>query len=135
MLSDFKLDKERSVIKIVNSTEHYPAYILMKVEDMSMNFNMDFNIWSRPEWLRDDGTCQVNVTNFDAEVHLIPFNSEGRVQLEFRDAVITIEDFQVKFNGSSEISEGFELIVNKFKSFFKEELVNIIARKLTKSVE
>ena len=55
--------------------------------------------------------------------------------MELRDAVITIEDFQVKFNGSSEISEGFELIVNKFKSFFKEELVNIIARKLTKSVE
>jgi len=28
-----------------------------------------------------------------------------------------------------------QLIVNKFKSFFKEELVNIVARKLTKSVE
>ena len=107
----------------------------MQVEDMSMNFNMDFNIWSRPEWLRDEGTCQVNVTNFDAAVHLIPFNSEGRVQLEFKDAVITIEDFQVQFNGTSEIAEGMQLIVNKFKSFFKEELVNIVARKLTKSVE
>ena len=28
-----------------------------------------------------------------------------------------------------------QLIVNKFKSFFKEELVKIVARKLTKSVE
>lgn len=78
VLSEFKLDKERSKIEIVSS-ETDGAYILMQVEDMSMNFDMDFNIWSRPEWLRDDGTTQVNVTNFDAAVHLIPFNSEGRV--------------------------------------------------------
>ena len=41
----------------------------------------------------------------------------------------------MKFNGTSEISEGFEMIVNKFKSIFKGELVNILGRKLTKSVE
>lgn len=134
VLSDFRLDKERSKIEI-QSSENETAYILMQVEDMSMDFEMDFNIRSRPEWLRDDGTVAVNVTNFDAAIHMVPFNSDGRVQLDFTDAVLNIEDFKVKFNGTSEISEGFEMIVNKFKSIFKDELVNILGRKLTKSVE
>ena len=67
----------------------------MEVQDMSMNFEMDFNIRSRPEWLRDDGTMVVKVTDFDAAIHLVPFNSDGKVQFDFRDAVINIEDFQV----------------------------------------
>jgi hypothetical protein len=107
----------------------------MKVEDMSMDFEMDFSIRSRPEWLRDDGTMGVKVTDFDAAIHLVPFNSNGKMQFDFRDAVIEIQDFQVRFNGTSELSQGFELVVNKFKYFFKNELVNIIARKMTKSVE
>lgn len=132
VLTDFSLNKEKSRVEIVPGNE---PYILMKVEDMSMTFDMDFGIRSKPEWLRDDGKLQVKVTDFDAGLHLIPFNSEGKIQFDFRDAVIDIVDFEVKFYGNSDISEGFELIVNKFKSFFKNELVNIIARKLTKSVE
>lgn len=78
-LSEFKLDKQKSQIKIIESTENEPAYISMQVEDMSMSFDMDFNIRSRPEWLRDDGKCMVNITNFDAAIHLVPFNFDGKV--------------------------------------------------------
>lgn len=38
-------------------------------------------------------------------------------------------------NGTSEISKAFEMVINKFKEFFKNEIVNIFARKISKSLE
>lgn len=38
-------------------------------------------------------------------------------------------------NGTSEISTAFEMVINKFKDFFKNEIVNIFARKISKSLE
>ena len=36
--------------------------------------------------------------------------------------------------GTSEVSEAIELIANKFEDMLKNEIVNIVARKLSKSV-
>ena len=43
-----------------------------------------------------------------------------------------IEKFSQKI---SEISKAFEMVINKFKEFFKNEIVNIFARKISKSLE
>ena len=68
-------------------------------------------------------------------LHLIPYNRNGILQFEFKDTIIDIQDYQVDFKGSTEISKAFQIIIYKFKDFFKNELVNIISRKITKSVE
>lgn len=77
VLTEFKLDRDKSKIEIVENEDY--KYISVQVEDMSMNFAMDFNIRSRPEWLRDDGKCSVSILNFDAAIHLVPYNNEGKV--------------------------------------------------------
>ncbi len=51
---------------------------------------------------------------------------------EFSNFSKKIEKFSQKI---SEISKAFEMVINKFKEFFKNEIVNIFARKISKSLE
>jgi len=131
-LTEFVVNKEKSVIKIVHEalegTHQTNAYILVSIQDMSMNFDLDFNILSRPEWFSDQGTGHVTITDFDASLHLIPFSKDGKLQFNFEDAILDVFDFKIKMNGNSELSEGLEMLINQYKSFFKNELVNILAR-------
>lgn len=134
------VDKEKSDFKIVEeeiegSPGEKKAYILVSIQDMSMNFDLEFNIHSWPEWFSDQGTGHVGITDFDASLHLSPYSKDGRIQFDFEDAILDVLDFNVEFHGNSEISEGLEMIINQYKSVFKNELINILARKLTKSVE
>ena len=56
-LTEFVVNKEKSVIKIVQEavegSNETKAYILVSIQDMSMNFDLDFKILSRPEWFSD----------------------------------------------------------------------------------
>ena len=40
----------------------------------------------------------------------------------------------MRFNGQTDISKALELLMAEFKDFFKEEVVNVIARKMLVSV-
>ena len=102
---------------------------------MCLDFDLDYNLISVPQLLHDQGVGSIKIINFNLSLHLVPYNKNGSIQFEFRDAIIDIEDYQVDFKGSSEISKAFQIVVYKFKDFFKNELVNIISRKITKSVE
>ena len=41
----------------------------------------------------------------------------------------------MNFKGTSEFSKAAEIVLNKFKDFFKNEIVNILSRKMIKSIE
>jgi len=135
-MSQFELDKNESAIQIVDkSDEGGESYLVIEVRNMTLNFDMKFDLHSVPEWLRDKGTGFIRIQNFNISLHLTPFTRHGKVQFHFKDAVIEIEDFYAQMNGTSEISKAFELVINKFKEFFKNEIVNIFARKISKSLE
>jgi hypothetical protein len=131
-LTEFVVNKEKSVIKIVQEavegSDETKAYILVSIQDMSMNFDLDFKILSRPEWFSDQGKGHVKITDFDASLHLIPFSKDGKLQFNFEDAILDVLDFDIQMDGNSELSEGLEMLVNQYKAFFKNELVNILAR-------
>ena len=40
-----------------------------------------------------------------------------------------------KFHGTTDISTGLQLIIDNFKSFFKNEFINRMALKITQSIE
>ena len=55
------------------------AFILVSIQDMSMNFDLDFKIHSWPEWFNDQGNGHVAIRDFDATLHLIPYNKNGKI--------------------------------------------------------
>ena len=55
--------------------------------------------------------------------------------MTFSDVKIMIEDYKVDLDGTSDISVAIEILLKNFKNFFKEELTNMLAWRLAKSVE
>lgn len=68
-------------------------------------------------------------------LHLIPYNQNGKIQVDFRDAQVAIENYDANFEGKSDISKAFNVVLKNFKSFFKNEVANIMARKISKTFE
>lgn len=73
--------------------------------------------------------------NFEVSLLMTPYNSNGNLLMDFKDAIISVQDYQVKLDGNSDVSKAIEICLNNFKSVFKKELANILAWKLTKTVE
>ena len=55
--------------------------------------------------------------------------------LDFSDVQIDIRAFSTDFDGISDLSKAIQIIMNNFESFFKNELTNMLAWRLAKSVE
>jgi len=62
-------------------------------------------------------------------------NNDGLLHFDFNHAEIYINQYEVKTGGSSDLSRALEIIFNSFKSFFKNELANMLAWRMAKSVE
>lgn len=85
--------------------------------------------------MRDQGMGSVKFENMNISLKLTPFNQDGRLQFELWDSLIEVEDYKFKLQGSSNFSQAVELTLNKLKDMFKDELLNILARKASKSLE
>lgn len=64
-----------------------------------------------------------------------PGRESGLFKFDFDDVRVEVPEFDFKLNGEAEVSEAAELIVENFEDFFKEEMLNIIVRQLTKKSE
>ena len=62
-------------------------------------------------------------------------NRDGLLQIDFAGVKIAIEDYVVEVNGNTDLSRAVEIVFNSFKSFFREELVNMLAWRAAKSTE
>jgi len=52
-----------------------------------------------------------------------------------QDTLIDIKDYNADFKGSSDFSKVFNIILKNFKSFFKNEVANVIAMKVSTTFE
>jgi hypothetical protein len=103
---------------------------------MNFLFSLDFDISSDPEFLTDVGTATATVNDCTVRLELSPkANENGILEVSFTQAEIILSDYEVKANGETDISAAFEIVMNSFKSFFKQELANMIAWRMAKSVE
>ena len=77
----------------------------------------------------------MNIKNLSLELHLIPYNQKGKIQVDFSDTLIKVEDYNADFSGSSDFSRVFNVILKNFKSFFKNEVANVLAMKISSTFE
>jgi hypothetical protein len=110
-------------------------FLNLTINNVSLNFELLFDLYSKPDWIKDNGVGVINITNFNISIHLKPYNKNGKLQFDFSDAIIAVENYSADFKGTSDFSKALTLILNSFKSFFKKEVVNILARKIAKSFE
>lgn len=68
-------------------------------------------------------------------VHLIPFNDKGKMQVDFSDTKVVVQNYTANFRGETDFSKAANVIIRNFKSFFKKEVANVMARKVSKSFE
>lgn len=68
-------------------------------------------------------------------VHLIPFNDKGKMQVDFSDTKVVVENYTANFEGETDFSRAANVIIRNFKTFFKREVANVMARKVSKSFE
>jgi hypothetical protein len=66
---------------------------------------------------------------------LVPFNNEGKIQVIIEDIEIDLDDYYVLFNGTSDWSKAMTIFSRSFKLFFKNEVGNIIARRISITME
>ena len=106
------------------------------MNDINFGLNLDYKMKSDPDWGTDEGQGYLNINNLDL-VGQIKFNVvQGKLQLDFSDIIVNMEHYDAKFNGTDEdFSEGMVEIFDAFKDFFKRELANIVARKMSKTLE
>jgi hypothetical protein len=64
---------------------------------VSLEFESLFSLESRPEWIRDKGTGQVKIDDLKMSLHLTPYNKKGKIQVDFSDAMIDINDYTAVF--------------------------------------
>lgn len=69
-------------------------------------------------------------------MNLLPRKSpSGNLQIDFKSIDLNIKTYRVKTSGSSDLSTAVEIVFNSFKSFFKNEMANMLAWRMAKSVE
>ena len=67
----------------------------MVVKSINMKFSLDFEVWSEPARITDEGTGTITVTNADIMLNLHPFSDEGALQIDFSGAEVQIQDYYV----------------------------------------
>ena len=132
-LAHFDVDLAKSELKI-DSTE---KKIKMSIEGIDLRFKFKYDISSDPSWLRDSGEAYIDARKCAVRLNLVPSteNNDGLLHFDFNHAEISIHQYEVKTGGSSDLSRALEIIFNSFKSFFKNELANMLAWRMAKSVE
>lgn len=128
-VSEFHVNIDSSTLAFTESA------IVVNVTDVSLLFDLDFKLASDPDFLTDKGVGAIALNHFNVSLEMTPVNDNGALQLDFIDAHIMLEDYTVHFDGQTDISKALELMMEEFKDFFKNEVVNIMARKMLSSVE
>ncbi len=49
----------------------------MAVRSINMEFSLDFEVWSDPTWVQDDGKGVITVTNANIVLNLHPYSNDG----------------------------------------------------------
>ena len=62
-------------------------------------------------------------------------SNDGVLHANFSDVEISMPEYNVTIDGSSDLSRTMEILMKNFKKFIQKELANVMAYRLSKSVE
>lgn len=77
----------------------------------------------------------MTVSDCKLYMNLKASNQNGILKLDFSKVDVIITNYEVKLDGSNDLSKAIEIVFNSFKTFFKKELVNMLAWRSAKSIE
>jgi hypothetical protein len=121
----------KSSLKINPTTQK----LNLLIDGIEMLFDMDFDLSSEPHWFKDKGNLIARVHSTRLEMDLDTYSREGVLQIDFSKVKIDISNYVVEVNGATDLSRALEIIFNSFKTFFREELVNMLAWRAAKAAE
>ena len=75
ILKSFNVTSSNCEIKV----QEGKPYISFDIYDISLNFKLDFEMFSKPEWIKDKGVGEISLSNFNLSVHLIPSSNKGKL--------------------------------------------------------
>ncbi|CDW78196.1 phospholipid transfer protein [Stylonychia lemnae] len=130
-LISFDIDSDKSSIAINDKQ----PYLVFKLEGIDLSFQTNFTLNSKPDWLSDSGLGKIDIKDLSIQLHLIPFAKDGKIQVDFSDSIVNITDYNAKFDGSTDFTKIFNIILKNFKTFFKNEVGNVLSMKIAKTFE
>jgi hypothetical protein len=71
----------------------------------SLDFEMDFNMYSSPDWLKDKGSGVVNITDFNLTMRISPFTHKGRMQFEVSELYVNVDGCKLHFDGYTDFAK------------------------------
>ena len=107
----------------------------LHVQGINLQFTFDYSVWSEPELLLDSGSGRLDMAGCNIDLVLALTQKDGALQVDFTDVKILLLDYTVKLDGSSDLSQAVEIILKNFKKFIQKEITNVLAWRLTKSLE
>jgi len=51
--------------------------LIVKISDISFDYRLDYEFWSEPEWIKDNGAGFLKVVNATVLLNLLPSNKDG----------------------------------------------------------
>jgi hypothetical protein len=115
----------------INAEEQH---LHVRVSDINLKVLVNFNMWTEPEFLSDVGQAKITINDASIHLNLQPTNENGSLQFEFYEPTFLLGDYQLEVESQSDLGKATELVVNKFKKFFKQELSTLLAWRVAKSV-
>ncbi len=67
--------------------------MVFSIDDISIRFNMEYDIATRPPFLMDKGQGYAAMTNFNFSVTLTPYSDpQGRLRVSASDLIVTLNN-------------------------------------------
>ena len=82
------------------------------IKKVDMDFNLDYTLHSKPEWIKDKGNGRVTIRGLTLSMKLHPYITEdGKLRMNFTQdegvKSIEMEDYQVELEGQSDFPIAF----------------------------
>ena len=94
-----------------------------------MDFELDYNMFTKPEWVHDKGKGRITIRGMTLSMKLVPEMRNGKMALrvvEDTTQEIIMQDYNVELEGITDFSKALDFILNNLKDFFKVEVANIL---------
>lgn len=117
-LDNFTINSENS--KVIASDSH--DYLVVSMQNAELNFELDFELYSVPDWVEDQGKGFVNISDFSLSFHLHPHSNDGLLYINITDMEVNVANITVELKGKTDFSKSVNQYQDKFKSLFQNSL-------------
>lgn len=112
--------------------------LTVELIQVDLEYHFKYNMFSKPDWLRDQGTGKLNIKGLNITMKMTPYQDNGKLQINFTsdsNVPIAMETYDLDLNGTTDFSVGLSYLIDNFKDFFKNEISYLLSTGVSKSVD